>query len=346
VTSLTQVAYVSRRLIKYGGVGILALVIVWWIGGIALKIYLAAYPPYVPPTVRFGILPKIVFPDRKFEKKEFSLELANDAFPKFKDQAKVYVIYRSKSVIGALEEAKKTAALMGFKNEPSEIKTGVYEFSDSIANRTLTMNILSGNFNLSYPYLSDQMLLNPEEMPDKVEAISSAKAFLQQAGKMYIDLEEGETKVSFWKIDFGGLKETAGLNEANLVRVDLYRKRLAGNQEMVSNDLSRSSVSVLVSGSSVAAKKIVEVNYKYINVDVSAPSTYPIKTPETAYGDLKMGYYWPVKDSEAKSTVIRKVSLAYFEPVTLVQFLQPVYVFEGDGGFTAYVPAIVDKYVQ
>ena len=44
--------------------------------------------------------------------------------------------------------------------------------------------------------------------------------------------------------------------------------------------------------------------------------------------------------------MIRKVSLAYFEPVTPAQFLQPVYVFEGDRGFAAYVPAIVDKYVQ
>jgi hypothetical protein len=346
MTSLTYVAHVSRRLIKYGGVGLLVLVIGWWMGGLAYRAYLAAHPPYTPPTIRFGILSKIVFPDKKFEKKEFSLELPNDTLPKFKDQAKVYVIYRSKSVIGALEEAKKTAASMGFRNEPREMKTGVYEFGDSVTNRTLTMNILSGNFNLSYPYLSDQMLLNPDEMPDKTEAVSTAKTFLQQAGKLYKDLEEGETKISYWKIDFGGLKETAGLNEANLVRINFYRKKLDGDQEMVTDDLSKASVSVLVSGSNVMAKRVVEVNYKYINVDVLAPSTYPIKTPEAAFDDLKIGYYWPAKDSGAKNVIIRKVSLAYFEPVTPVQFLQPVYVFEGDGGFTAYVPAIIDKYLQ
>jgi hypothetical protein len=346
MTSLTYVAHISRRIIKYGGVGLVGLVAIWWIGGLAVKVYLAAHTPYVPPTVRFQILPKIVFPDKKFERKEFSLELPNDTYPKFKDQAKVYVIYRSKSVIGELEAAKKTAALMGFRKEPTEIKTGIYEFADSLTNRTLTMNVLSGNFNLSYPYLADQLLLNPDEMSDKAGAVSVAKSFLQQAGKMYPDLEEGENKISYWKIAFGGLKETPGLNDANLVRVDFFRKKLDGNQEMVTDDLSKASVSVLVSGSSLAAKKIVEVEYKYINVDVSAPSTYPIKTPEAAYEDLKMGYYWPAKDSEAKSTVIRKVTLAYFEPVTPAQFLQPVYVFGGDGGFTAYVPAVTDKWVQ
>jgi len=40
------------------------------------------------------------------------------------------------------------------------------------------------------------------------------------------------------------------------------------------------------------------------------------------------------------------VRLAYFEPITLVQFLQPVYVFEGDGEFVAYVPAVTEKYTQ
>jgi len=70
MTSLTYVAHISRRIIKYGGVGLGGLVAIWWIGGLMVKAYLAAHPPYIPPTVRFGILPKIVFPDKKFERKD------------------------------------------------------------------------------------------------------------------------------------------------------------------------------------------------------------------------------------------------------------------------------------
>ncbi len=347
MATLTYTAYISRKIIKYGGLVVLGIVVLYWIGGIAWMAYLAAHPPYVAPTVRFGILPKIIFSQKNIDKnKTFTLELPNDAFPKFKDQANVYVIYRSKSVIGALEEAKKTAGLIGFKSQPVEQSTGIYQFKDANSNKTLTMNVLADSFKLTYDYLNDQMLLNPEAMPTKDEAITLAKAFLSQAGKLYKDLDEGDSKVSFWKIGFGALNEVKGLADANIVRVDFFRNQLNGERNIVSESLDKSSVSVLVSGSSVTDKKIVEVNYKYVNVDDSAPSTYPIKTPQTAFNDMKAGYYWPATDVQASTVTIRKVSLAYFEPITPVQFLQPVYVFEGDGGFVAYVPAITDKYTE
>lgn len=346
MASLTYTAYLSRRIIKYGGLGVLGLVVVYWGIGLAWAAYVAAHPPYIAPTVRFGILPKIIFSERPISKKDFTLELANDAFPKFNDQAKVYVIYRSKSVIGALEEAKKTASLIGFKSQPTEQGTGIYKFDDSATNRSLTMNVLADSFKLNYDYLNDQSLLNPENLPTKEESISLAKAFLSQAGKLYKDLDEGQATTTYWKIGFGALSEVKGLTDANIIRVDFFRNELKGERKIVSESLDKSSVSVLLSGSSISAKKVVEVNYKYVNVDDSAPSTYPIKSPQTAFEDMKTGYYWPAKDVAAPGVTIRKVSLAYFEPITPVQFLQPVYVFEGDGGFVAYVPAITDKYTQ
>lgn len=348
MNSLTQVAYISRRIIKFGGVGLIAFLFFWWGLTASIKAYRVAHPPYVAPTVRFGILDKIVFPEKEFTKKTFSTELANDKFPEYKDQAKVYVIYRSKSTLGALEDGKKTAALMGFTGEPREVATGIYLFNDQNTNRSLTMNVLESSFKLSYPYLSDQMLQNPESMPSKDEAITMAKNYLQQAGKLSSDLDTGEKKVSFWKINFDGLKEVNGLSEANIIRVDFFRKKLGDEIEIVSTDVGKASVSVLVSGASVATKKIVEVNYKHVDIDASdaSSSTYPIKSSQEAFADLQSGNYWPASDVSANSVIIRKIYLAYFEPVNLTQFLQPVYVFEGDNGFVAYVPGITDKYAK
>lgn len=346
--SLTSVAYTSRKVIKFGGIGLIGFIFLWWGATTAIKAYRAAHPPYVEPTVRFGTLGKIVFPEKIFEKKTFTVELPDDRFPEYKDQANVYVIYRPNSVLGSLEESKKTADLIDFKNEPRETDTGIYVFSDPTSGRELTMNVLESSFKLSYPYLSDQLLLNPGQMPSKDEAISTAKSFLQQAGKLSTDLEEGEKKVSFWKISFDGLKSVDALSEADIIRVDFFRKNLDDNVQVVSTEIGRASVSVLVSGSSVTAKKVVEVNYRHVDVDTSAASssTYPIKTSEEAFNELKSGNYWPANDVTAKEVTIRKIYLAYFEPVNLTQFLQPVYVFEGDGGFVAYVRAIIDKYAK
>ena len=67
MSSLTYTAYTSRKLIKYGGSGLIAFVILWSIGATSIKAYKAAHPTYVAPTVRYGVLPKIVFPDKEFE---------------------------------------------------------------------------------------------------------------------------------------------------------------------------------------------------------------------------------------------------------------------------------------
>jgi len=45
----------------------------------------------------------------------------------------------------------------------------------------------------------------------------------------------------------------------------------------------------------------------------------------------------------AGQVTIRNIYLAYFEPVTLTNYLQPIFVFEGDNNFVAYVPAISTK---
>lgn len=348
MSSLTEVAYMSRRLIKYGGLGLLALVLIWSIGGAILKAYRRAHPPYIAPTVRYGVLDKVVFPEKSFEKKNFSAEMPNDVFPQFKDQANVYVIYQSQSTIGALDEGKKTAAKLGFSGEPREINNGLYLFTDPGSNRNLVMNVLENSFKMNYPYLADPLLLNPEEMPSTETAIRTAKSFLEQADKFSSDLEGGQNKVSFWEIKSEGLRQVESLAQAQIVRVDFFRKDFEDGLKVVSTEPDVAGISVLVSGSSINSKKIVEVNYKHVEVDTSAnsSSTYPIISSEEAFEQLKAGNYWPAKDVEGANVVIRKLYLAYFEPVNLTHYLQPIYVFEGDKGFVAYVRAVSDKYAK
>jgi hypothetical protein len=342
--SLTQTAYTSRRLIKYGGIGIIGFMILWTVGVAAYKAYIKAHPPYVAPTVKYGLLQKIAFPAKTVEPKEFTFELPGDVIPTFNDQARVYIIYRPDRAFRALEEDKKTAASFGFTDEPKEIKTGIYEFKNNNTNKTLTVNVLDGNFNMTYPYAEDQMLQAPEDMPNKSEAIQLASAFLNKGGKMIDDLKEGLIEVSFWKFDKNGLKSVLSQSEANAARVDFFGKDLEG-MKLVSTNFDQASVSVLISGSRMEAKRIIEVNFKNTNIDRESYSTYPIKTSEEAINSLKTGNYWTAKDVSNKNVVIRKMYLAYFEPTTLTNYLQPIFVFEGDNGFVAYVPAISSDYI-
>lgn len=333
-------------MIKYGGLVVVAVAIMYSVVGMAIAAYKAAHPPYVPPTVRFGKLPRIVFPEKKFEKKNFSLELPNDAFPKFSDQAKVYVVYRPSSSLLALDYYTQMAKSLGFLQQPIKLNESTYEFKNDQLNQSLKMNILDGSFVMSYPYSNDQLLLAQEKVPSKEEATTIAKTYLQTADKVKPDLENGKKNVTYWKIEYDGLKVVPAQSEANVARVDFFRDDLGGEFKIVGAELNRAPISILVSGSTVEGKKILEVNYKYADVDRDSSSTYPLKKAETAWTELKAGNYWPVSDTSNSSVAIREMYLAYFEPVTLTNYLQPVYVFVGDNSFMAYVPAVASELVQ
>jgi len=344
--SLTQTAYTSRQVIKYGGSGLIIFVVLWTLISTIYKAYVAMHPPYVAPTVKYGVIPKIVFPEKGFDKKTFTFEYANDTAPNLKDQVKVYILYKSNDTFLALTNYTKTAQKMGFTSQPKEVSTGVYEFDNDNLNQTLRVNVLDGSFKMSYPYKSDQTLLNPKSMPSKDDIISQASSFLKTAGELNDDLEQGDKKVSYWQIQSDGLKSVTSIAEANLARVDFYRKDLDDTYKILSTDNNQSSVSVLVTGSDVDAKRIVEVNFKDINIDRESFSTYPIKTIQQAMDQLNNGDYWPVSDTSSQNVTIRKAYLAYLEPVALSNYLQPIFVFEGDGNFRAYVPAVTDQYIK
>lgn len=348
MATLTYTAYVTRNAIKYGAVGIGVFTVLWMVISAGVAAWKIAHPIVIPPDLKYGILPKTVFPDKQYVKKTFTQQFANDNFPTFPDQARVYFIARPISTFLALDEDKKIAAQLGFNAEPKELTpgNGIYEFRNDIYNQTLTMNIADGSFQLKYPYESDQLLLNPTSIPNKNEAIDAAKQYLTSADKYPKDLDDGEKKVSYWKIELDGLKAVGSQSEGNAVRVDFFRSNLDGGYPIMSSEYNSAPVSVLLSGSQTEGKRVIEVNYKYAPVDRESFSTYPIKTAQAAWGDLTAGNYWPVNDVSGSSVVIRKMYLAYFEPVVLTNYLQPVYVFEGDNNFIGYVPAVVDKYVK
>lgn len=344
--SLTYTAYTARKLIKVGGIGLISFTVIWTLSVAAIAAWKAAHPRYVAPNLYYGILPKTIFPEKKYSVKTFSAELPNDKFPKFKDQVKVYFIARPNTTFLALEQDKKTAKDMGFADEPKGVGYGIYEFNNPTLNLKLTMNVLDGSFKLKYPYESDQLLMNPERVPGKEEAVEIAKSYLKKAGKLPTDLADGVMKVSYWKIEFDGLKTVASQSEANVAKVDFFRKNLEADYKIVSTEVNSAAISVVVNGSGMEGKKVIEVSYKYANIDRESFGTYPIKTAEAAYAELLTGNYWPAMDSPKETVVIRKIYLGYFEPVTLTNYLQPMYVFEGDNNFVAYQPAIMGKYIQ
>lgn len=347
--SLTTVAANARKGIKFGGLFLVILPIFMIIISSTIKSIKKAHPVIKEPNVKYGIIPKIQFPDKKFEAKNIILELANDKLPNLGNQARVYVVFRTDKNFLALETETQTAKQLGFDSEAKLISPNTYEFSNN-NNQKLVVNILDGSFRLKYPYNEDQMLMTNYNMPDKTELIAKAKAFLNEAKKMPTDIKTAEPKVSYWKNDGSGLKQVSSQSEANMARIDFYRDAVYDEVKIMSTDINRAPISVLISGSNISGKDIVDIDYKYVSIDRGSFATYPIKSTEEALTDLKNSKYWPVSDVAEKDVTIRKIYLAYFEPAVLTNFMEPIYVFEGDSKtgnkFVAYVSAVVDKFTK
>ena len=68
---------------------------------------------------------------------------------------------------------------------------------------------------------------------------------------------------------------------------------------------------------------------------------YRVKTGEEAWSELNNGLGFVVAGTQGqKNIVIKSMKLGYFDPDIYQNYLQPVYVFLGEGDFVGYVPAV------
>ena len=297
------------------------------------------------PNVKYGILDRITFPEREIGSKAFVFELPQDSVPKFSDKAKVYTVYRSNKSFLALEIEKEMAKKMGFVKEAIQISNEVYEF-DNDYNQKLKINIMDGSFQIIYPYQNDQLLLAETNSPDKEKSVSLIKDFLERSERWRDDFDTSQAKITFLKYSGVNLSEVSGRSEANFTRIDLPRKMIDDKYKIVSINPNKSPVSALLSSSTTRGRDIVEMDYKYTEIQRESFATYPIIDTNKAIAKLKAGNYWPANDVSSENVIIRRISLAYFEPATLTNFMQPIFVFEGDGGFVAYVEAVTDEFTK
>ncbi|OGM29515.1 hypothetical protein A2630_00795 [Candidatus Woesebacteria bacterium RIFCSPHIGHO2_01_FULL_44_10] len=346
MTSLTQVAISTRKIIRYGIYGILGLIALRIIFGLGINLYKRLFPkPPPPPTVAFGKLPGLPFPEKERPQVTYTLQTVTGQLPALPTQTKVYFMPQLSSNLLALESAKQKATSLGFVSEPIAKSETIYTFPHPRVPSDLEMNIITGSFSISYNLSIDSSPV--ERRPSSPEiAASQVRSFLSSANLLPEDLT-GQTSHEFLKIEALRLVDAISLSEADLVRVNLFR-RAYDELPAVTPDPKRANVWFLVTGASQREKQIVNGEYHYFPVDEEQSSTYPIKTAQDAYNELAAGagYIANMGQSESGQVVIREVYLAYYDAGEQVEFYQPVIVFAGDNNFIAYVPAVTADYYE
>jgi hypothetical protein len=335
----------TRKIIRYGIYGIIGIIALRAVILTGIKIYRHFFPePPPPPTVSFGKLPALPFPKRDVPSDlTFSLETPTGELPTLPLTVKVYYMPRLSSQLLSLEEAKTKASNLGFDPNGVEVTQTIYSFKKEDVPSELKISIVTGVFSVSYNLSQDPTPLQRRPLAPEISA-SKARSFLSAADLLAKDLT-GPTIPQPVKLQDQKIIGATSLSEANFVKVNFFRKSY-DDLPSVTPDVNEGNVWIIVSGDQERDKQIIACEYHYFPIDETKFATYPIKTAQAAFEDLKAqkGFIASIGGTNNKNIVIRKVYLGYYDAGVPTDFFQPLVVFEGDNNFVGYVPAVTSNY--
>lgn len=351
MASLTQTAILTRKIVRYSIFFIIFLIVGRIFLGVAIGVVTRIFPPKAPPpTVRYGQLPALPFPQKETTPSlNYTIETPEGSLPKLTDQTKVYFMPQAKSDLLSLDTAKRVSTSLGFTGNGTPINQTLYRFPGANAFSNLEMNIITKTFSIGYNLNADSSpIINLP--PTSENAASITKNFLNRATLFPDDLS-GPVTQEYLKIQNKQLVKAVSLSDANLTKINLFRKDY-DKLPSVTPKPAEGNVWFILSGSSEQGKQIVNAQYYYYPVDETQFSTYPIKTSEEAFKELQegKGYIANLAGNKDGKVIIRRIYLAYYDANVSTEFYQPVIVFEGDNGdpltsnFVAYVPAVKGEY--
>lgn len=347
--TLTQVTYFGRQGVKVALIFLVTLMVGRFFLNAFVAFWQATHPPAPPPpTVGFGMLPPLVFPENTDLEKptSYKLETANGRLPEFEDRAKVFLMPKQSASLLDDEVAKQIAAQFGFVFKPEIINSQRYRWSRSeTLQSALELDLPTRNFTLTTDYLSRPDLLLNVQVPTDVNAVNTVKSFLQRGDLLQKDIATVSGEVVYMKDAGGELQPAVSFSDADYVQIDMNRAPIDQLYPMVTPEGERGVVHAIVAGNARGSAQIVELDFQYHPVDYSQVETYPLRSAQSAWKILQGGEGYIAQSEVEGAALVRDVYLGYYDSFDPQEYLQPVYVFTGDDGFMGLVSAIDPRYV-
>ncbi len=289
------------------------------------------------PDVKWGILPKPNLPVSSVASSSYSytLDTTTGSVPKdLPKLIKVYFIPKLGTTLLSADKAKDLASSFKFTNGPQMLSETKYRFSDDTGGE-FTVDLSSGNFKYKRVLATDSASLQDEFIADDSNISTDFKNFLNGKDLLKDQLRDGRSKV---------LYDRFPQKESLTATISLWQEDI-DNLEIITDKFTTGLIKGVVTKFKDELQKFLELDFTFWQIDKSNFSTYPIKTADVAFDELQTGQSAVVLEPLKPQVSITKVSLAYLLSENYPQYLQPVYLFEGDH-FTAMLPAIIDTYLQ
>lgn len=334
--TLTQTAILVKQVILISSIT-LFLGLTSFVG---YKIWYAYYLAHLPPVeekadAKFGLLPLPSFPKGNVSTSNFSysLDTTTGGLPKvgidpgFDSIIKVYFVTQTFATLLAPEKSADLAQKFGIMSQPEILSETKYRFKDQ--NKTLEVNLDSGNFS----YTRQASISAQINLDDDNKLVSDFESSLSALGVLKDDLTNGRTKVTPLKV--------AG-SETVAAQISLWPAPI-DKKSIFTADFNKSLINAIVVGSTSALDNYLSLNFTYYPVELSTFATYPIKTAEAAFDDLKEGRGIVIIEPNKPQVSITSVYLGYYLSDSYSPYLQPIFVFEGPN-FVSYVAAISEAF--
>lgn len=344
MTSLYYVTEHIKLVGKWGGIilaGIIALIFLtrffFYIKNIV------APTPQAKPSVSWGKLPPLQFPPSNYLGPfTYTINTLSGELPQFPDRMTVNIIATPEASLQSLSNAKELTQRAGFDQEEVRISESTYQWiKPEPPQQKIQYDIVSKNFSLTSNYMLDQDILLAANLPDDLSAQQSAEDFLGIFNAFPSDFEATKSAVTFYVIQNGSLAKTTSLSNAQIIRVDFFQKDV-NNYPIYYPAYFQGETYVLVG----SGDTIVESTYNHHTIsDMSA--TYPILTANEALELLKKGEGYVANHTSSNTNIaIQNVKLGYYLDKGNQTYLMPIFIFEGNEDFIAYVPAVTEAWIN
>ncbi len=373
--NLTRTSVVFRR-----GVNIVLGILVLYIGFKAASpfvkdLYLKINPPKNPPTIAYGMLDPIEFIEKETTGtvREVVLNTTSGGLPSLPTQLPVYKYEKLEFSYQAGKDAQDHARKLGFTDDEqvTDLKGNLFSWKDKQTGAILEIEIHTKELRVQTNLANFQSLFSPGKITT-ASAEGQARRVLTGIDRLNNEQYSRETgKVSMAKFASGKLVKANSPFEAQLARVDFFRK--VRDFPILGPDPKKGLLSVVVGVSigtgapEVLSNPIIDFHDWPLIEDENG--TYPLITVQEAWNAVaneKQGVIAsviPTDDSvfaekptppRVDTVLINNIYLAYYDTEKRQNFMQPIYVFEGDynvngkpgGEITLYFPAVQGQYVK
>lgn len=344
--TLTQTAILTKQVILVSAVALVLAVFSFTAYKIWHAYYLAHLPPVEEkPDIKFGVLPLPDFPKSNVSSSNFSysLDTTTGGLPKigmdpgFEKIIRVYFVTQTFATFLSPEKSQSLAQKFDIINSPEIISETKYKFTDR--DKFLSINLDNGNF----LYKKEATISAIENPDDDKKLISEFKQFLANLDLLKDDLKNSRTKITLLRTSGRGFVPTNVKAEVQAVQISLWPDSI-DNKLIFTPDFNKALINAIVIKEASKLDSYLSLDFVYYPIDTTTFATYPIKTPEVAFDDLKKGKGVVIVEPDNPQVSITAVSLGYYLSENYTPYLLPIFIFEGPN-FVAYIPAINEQFL-